>query len=82
VLDERVALGVREAKLDQTAVAVEHAELEILVEHDGGAPTRALDSHAGPAVQLVGELIDERCGTGHRAIVAFGYTSQLADDAW
>ena len=69
-LDERVALGVREAELDEAPVAIERSELEILVEHDGGTGERSLDTHAGPAVELVGELIDERRGVGHSAIVA------------
>src|SRR5438445_148955 len=51
-------LALNDPELDQTTVAVEHAKLEILVEHDGGTAERSLDTHAGPAVELVGELID------------------------
>jgi hypothetical protein len=63
-------LRVREAQLHHATVAIEDAELELLVAHQGGTFGTPLDAHAGPAVKLIGDLIDERGRIGHGPIVA------------
>ena len=68
-LDELAADRMREAQLRDAAVAVEDAELEMLIADDGGAVGTPLGVHAGPGVELVGDLIDERRCAGHEPIV-------------
>ena len=65
VLDQLVVLGTQERQLHFTALAVQDAELELLVAHDGRVLIGALDAHPGPGGELVGDLIDERGRTRH-----------------
>jgi hypothetical protein len=69
VLDQLVVLGTEEGQLRLPPLAIEDAELELLVAHHGGAVGASLDMNAGPGVELVGDLIDERSGIGHATIV-------------
>jgi hypothetical protein len=70
VLDEVVVLGMGEVQLRPPALAVEHAELEVLVADDRrGAPQVALDAHPRPAVERVGDLVDEGVRVRHAPIV-------------
>jgi hypothetical protein len=62
-------LRTREAQLHHATVAIKDAELEMLVAHEGGTVRTSLDTHTGPAVKLVGDLIDERGRMGHGPIV-------------
>jgi hypothetical protein len=41
----------------------------MLVAHEGGAVRASLDANTGPGVELVGDLVDKRGGTGHGSIV-------------
>jgi hypothetical protein len=41
----------------------------MLVAHEGGTVRTSLDTHTGPGVKLVGDLIDERGRVGHGPIV-------------
>src|SRR5689334_21044353 len=70
MLHELVVLRMREAQLDHAAVAIEDTELEVLVAHEGATVRTSLDTHAGPRVKLVGDLIDERGRIGHGPIVS------------
>jgi hypothetical protein len=69
MLDELVMLRTQERQLGHATVAIKDAELVVLVADEGGTVGTSLDAHTGPAVKLVGDLIDERRGTGHRPIV-------------
>jgi hypothetical protein len=68
-LDELGAYRMREAQLRDAPVPVEDTELEVLIADDGGAVRTLLGVHAGPGVELVGDLIDERRCVGHEPIV-------------
>jgi hypothetical protein len=70
VLDELIALGIHEAELGHTTVAIEQAKLEALVMHEGGAVETSLDTHPGPAAKLAGDLIDEGGRVRHGPIVS------------
>jgi hypothetical protein len=70
VLDERVALWKREAQLRDPALAVQHAELELLVANDRRSIGVPLDAHTRPVGELDGELIDDCRPVGHALIVA------------
>ena len=61
MLDELVVLEMREAQLRYATVAIEEAQLQLLVAHEGGVFGESLDVHTGPGVELVGDVVDE-CG--------------------
>jgi hypothetical protein len=65
VFDELVTLGLREAQLGYSALAIEHPELELLVTHERGTLRDSLDPYTRPGGKLVGDLIDERFSTWH-----------------
>ena len=60
---------MREAQLRHTTLAVQEAELELLVADDRGAVGAPLGVHARPGLELIGDLVDERGGIGHEPIV-------------
>lgn len=70
MLDELVALREGEAQLRDSALPVEHAQLELLVANDRRSICTPLDAHTRPLGELDGELIDDRYPAGHALIVA------------
>ena len=68
MFDQLVMLGAGEAQLDHAAVAIEDAELELLITNESSAVRALLNVHTGPRVKLVGDLIDE-LWVGHAPIV-------------
>jgi hypothetical protein len=69
VLDELFVLRMPETQLGHATVAIEDAELEMLVAHEGGTVRTSLDPYTGPGVKLIGDLIDEHGRMGHGPIV-------------
>jgi len=67
--DEFLALRKGKAQLGHAAVAIEDAELQVLVMDESDVVGASRDTHPGPAVKLAGDLIDERGRTGHPAIL-------------
>ena len=65
MLDELVVLHFEHRKLGHATIRIEDAELGLLVADERRAVRAALDANAGPRVQLVGYLIDERGSVGH-----------------
>ena len=70
VLDERIALTGGEAQLGHGALAVEHAQLDLVVEDHELVTGASLYPHAGPGGELAGDVIDNCGRSGHGAIVA------------
>src|SRR3954469_20444160 len=67
--NRRLFMSVREAQLSHTTIAVQDAELEPLVADDGRAVRAPLRVPAGPGLELVCDLVDERSRMGHEPIV-------------
>ena len=58
VLDEFIALRIREAQLCHAMLAIEDAEFQMLVAHDRRALRASLYMDAGPGSELTGDVID------------------------
>jgi len=70
VFDQLVVLGFQKRKLGDAAIAIQDAQLGVLVADDGRALGALLDPDAGPGCQLVGDLVDECVGARHETIVS------------
>src|SRR5438552_17415618 len=69
MLDQVVALDVQERQLGRTALRIQESEDRLLIAHHGRAILTALDAHAWPGGQLVGDVVDDRVGIRHPSIV-------------
>ncbi len=69
MFDQLVALDSADVQFGPAVLAVKNAELDLVVKHDGCVFRAGLDTDTGPCRELIGDLVDERCGAGHRCIV-------------
>ena len=65
VFDLFISLDLELRKLGDRVLGIQHAELDLLVQHYGGAIIPALHAHARPRHKLVCDLVDERFALGH-----------------
>lgn len=76
VLDELVVLRTQDGQLSHATFAIKNTKLEMLVADQSRTVRTSLDANTGPAIQLVGDLIDERSRMGHGLIVSIGPPTQ------